>query len=275
MINKHLLHRSHTIHLTMILMLAWSISTGCGDPKEDDTVDPVVECGGNGDFHEDHCDCNAGFEPTEDGKSCVPEQKMEDPKEDPKEDPMDEFMFAPTTVRAATGPGENGKQVWLLEAAYSGSLMSVEIYEAFGGPSSPGTVQMTQKETNYKTCGTCIVLRTDCTLSLGDVKCNKTFMPRAQGEVQFDAMGKMAGQQIKGTMKNLSFQEVTIAEDYETSPVTDGQILSIKSWTFNALLESLGGEQKECDGHGHLHGNTCHCDPGYRLDPEDPKNCIQ
>ncbi len=30
----------------------------------------------------------------------------------------------------------------------------------------------------------------------------------------------------------------------------------------------------ECGGHGHLHGTSCHCDPGYKQDPEDEGMCI-
>ena len=30
----------------------------------------------------------------------------------------------------------------------------------------------------------------------------------------------------------------------------------------------------ECGGHGHVHDNMCHCDDGYKVDPEDPLNCV-
>jgi uncharacterized protein YceK len=30
----------------------------------------------------------------------------------------------------------------------------------------------------------------------------------------------------------------------------------------------------ECGGHGHIHGDSCHCDKGYKQDPGDKKNCI-
>jgi hypothetical protein len=50
----------------------------------------------------------------------------------------------------------------------------------------------------------------------------------------------------------------------------------LDAWTFDATLEAFGGgePEAECGGHGQLHGDHCHCDPGYRLDPQNPRNCI-
>lgn len=33
-------------------------------------------------------------------------------------------------------------------------------------------------------------------------------------------------------------------------------------------------DPEECGGHGHLHGTQCHCDSGFRQDPDDPGMCI-
>jgi hypothetical protein len=33
-------------------------------------------------------------------------------------------------------------------------------------------------------------------------------------------------------------------------------------------------KSSECGGHGHLHNGECHCDTGYKLDPNDNKKCI-
>ncbi len=39
-----------------------------------------------------------------------------------------------------------------------------------------------------------------------------------------------------------------------------------------AVCEQEGEEV--CGGHGHMDGDTCHCDENYELDPDDPANCI-
>jgi hypothetical protein len=48
-----------------------------------------------------------------------------------------------------------------------------------------------------------------------------------------------------------------------------------------ATCEVDGGEAHchakapaECGGHGHLHGDECHCDEGYELASDDPKVCV-
>lgn len=45
-----------------------------------------------------------------------------------------------------------------------------------------------------------------------------------------------------------------------------------------ATCELEGGHAhchgKECGGHGHLHEGTCHCDPGFIVDPTDATLCI-
>lgn len=31
---------------------------------------------------------------------------------------------------------------------------------------------------------------------------------------------------------------------------------------------------EECGGYGHLHGDHCHCDDGYTVDPDDHTMCV-
>jgi hypothetical protein len=99
-------------------------------------------------------------------------------------------------------------------------------------------------------------------------------MPRAAGQVKLEAIGTSAGEQLTGELVDLVFQEVTISENYETQIVTDGALLNFDMWSFDVTLGALNGASEECGGHGQIHGDHCHCDSGYRLDPEDSTQCI-
>ncbi len=187
-----------------------------------------------------------------------------------------EFDFTPAVSRGATSVAE-GAQLWLLEALDDDAVLIIEIYEEFGGPTSPGVVDITEKETSYATCSTCIALLTGCTIRNGQPECERTFMPRAEGQMRLDAIGASPGERLSGEVGGLVFQEVSIGEDFQTEVVDAGQTLELDSWSFDIQLDSLdgsGGPDEVCGGHGHLHGSHCHCDPGYRIDPMDPTRCI-
>jgi len=247
--------------LVASLLAGLVLGAGCAD--DNTAADP--ECGGRGELHGDHCHCDPGFTVSNDESSCVPEQDG---------DGDVELSFAPSETRAATGTADDGTQVWLLEAADGDAVLGLEIYEAFGGPTSPGVFDITDAETSYATCGTCVILQTGCVAHDDHFHCEHTFMPRAVGQVHIDAIGVDAGEPLTGQLLGLVLQEVTIGEDFETEPVDDGMVLHLDAWGFDAQLEALGGAEQECSGHGHMHGDQCHCDPGYRLDPEDPTQCI-
>ncbi len=287
--SRHLVGARLFVSVLTGLMLA-----GC--TEHDSVPDPA--CGGNGELHEDHCHCDPGFVLSDDELSCLPEQDSGDDDHDTGDHDTsddhstgdtgdtdtdtgdtgdtgedDEFVFEPSDTRAATGTADDSTQIWMLEAVDGDVLLGLEIYESFGGPTSPGVVDITDVETNYATCGTCLIFRTGCTAHGDHFHCERTFMPRAEGQVQLDAIGAKAGEPFTGELRELVFQEVTIAEDFQTHPVTDGEVLHLNAWAFDVLLDALGTEE-ECGGHGHMHGDHCHCDPGYQLDPEDPTLCI-
>ncbi len=182
--------------------------------------------------------------------------------------------FAPTDMTALTYREQDGTGVWLLEAADGDTLLTFEIYENYGGPASPGTFDLAEVDSSYKTCGTCLVLETGCTAHDDHVHCQRTFMPRAQGKVRLDAIGENPGDAFSGQLLSLVFDEVTIAQDFTTGVVPDGRVLHLEAWAFDTQLEGNSGPQEECGGHGHLHGDRCHCDPGYRPDPQEPMNCV-
>jgi hypothetical protein len=42
----------------------------------------------------------------------------------------------------------------------------------------------------------------------------------------------------------------------------------------HVIVHHEATDPEECGGHGHLHGTSCHCDTGYKQDPEDEGMCI-
>lgn len=186
---------------------------------------------------------------------------------------IEALMFMPTLTQASTSKGSDGKAIWLLEASGDQAMLSFENYESFGGPTSPGTFPITSTETNYMTCGSCLILRTGCVAHGDHVDCDHTFMPRAQGDVRLDAIGTQVGERLAGELVSLVFQEVSIDQDFQTLPVMGGEVLHLADWRFDVLLQG-GEDEPECSGHGHLHGNQCHCDAGYRTDPQDSDRCV-
>ncbi len=268
-------------------LFAWcaavlSLGAGCSD----DDPSRGNACGGHGELHGDHCHCEPGFVLSDDQLSCVHAQDTagdghdhdagNEPDVGADTGPQDEeeLNFSSPNARAATGAAEDGGQVWLLEASGGDAVLTLELYEGFGGPTSPGVVAMTNAETNYATCGTCLILQTGCYAHDDHFHCERTFMPRAEGQVRFDVIGANAGDRLAGELQELVFQEVSIGADFQTAPVDDGAVLRLATWAFDVTLSTLGGSEGECGGHGHMHGNTCHCDPGYRLDPDNPALCI-
>jgi hypothetical protein len=183
------------------------------------------------------------------------------------------LVFAPSDPKAATGESDDGKRVWRLEAVDDDMVLRLEIYEAFGGPVSPDVVEITAVETNYATCGTCVVFQTGCVAHDDHFDCDRTFMPREGGQIALTSLGAV-GAQLTGGLVSLGLQEVTIGADYETQVVSDGDTLDLDDWSFDVLLDAFGEPDVACGGHGELHGDHCHCDPGYGLDPEDPTLCI-
>ena len=59
-------HMSHSIPHYFItpFLLGLTLNIGCDDTAKE------ADCGGNGEMHGDHCDCDAGYSPSEDGLSC-------------------------------------------------------------------------------------------------------------------------------------------------------------------------------------------------------------
>ena len=211
---------SKNIHSILSIFSVLTLHVGCSDNKD-------AACGDHGEMHGDHCHCDSGFALSDDGSVCEPVE----------EDPENEFAFAPSEVQASTGTSNN-TQIWLLEAIDEDVQLNIEIYESYGGISSPGSIIIDDVEMNYATCGTCVLLKTGCEAHGDHFHCARTFMP-SEGEVRIDATGTSAGDAFTGELIGITFQEVTIDQDYQTEPVVDGIELKLSSWSFDTLLDEF------------------------------------
>ncbi|MGK0360238.1 MAG: hypothetical protein ACI9U2_002551 [Bradymonadia bacterium] len=289
----YLTNRIRSATFTACTLIGLTLSA-CTDNDPQDTPVIELECGAHGALHGDHCHCDPGFSLTDDEMSCVTQldqgetldigadmaEMQPDAGGDARIPDMGHgndipaLQFAPASTRAMTGNGDDGSRIWSLEAMDDDVRMRLEIYEGFGGRTSPGVVEMTSAEASYATCGTCLILQTGCVAHGDHFDCERTFMPRVTGQLRLDAMGASAGDRFAGECLSLQFEEVVIDANFETRSVPNGAVLRLDSWAFDAPLEGLGGAEEECNGHGHQHGEQCHCDAGYRRDPEDSKQCI-
>lgn len=228
------------VGLSSALLFSMLLLSSCGDAAEsaDDN------CGGHGDFHGDHCDCDTGYSASADGLTCEADQSTDN--QTPGNENHDngstdsrDLVFNPSSSKGSVGENQDGSAVWIFEAMDGDSMLRFEFYSAYGAPTSPDTVEMTNTETDYSTCGTCVMLRTGC-VSHGDhYDCTQTFMPRAQGQVKVSAIGGVVGAQFAGELKDIVLQQVSIGQDYTTTPVPGGEVLHIESLLFDVELEAL------------------------------------
>ncbi|WAS91871.1 hypothetical protein [Nannocystis punicea] len=260
------------------------------------TDDAEQACGGNGELHGDHCHCDSGYVLSKDEQSCLPAGTGGDDGDDADtaeptgtgggatdttgadsegtdSDAEEALTFTPEEVRAFTEVVDT-KRVWVLEAIEDTRVLNLEIYEAFGGPTAPTTVPLTAAETDYATCGTCLLFRDGCEAHDDHFHCGRAWMPEVGGAITLTALGTSAGSLFAGEIDGVTLREVTIAEDFTTTPVPGGETIVLETWSFEATLASESSGEAECGGHGHEHDDQCHCDPGYMTDPQDPLNCV-
>ncbi|MEZ4433640.1 MAG: hypothetical protein R3F65_14625 [bacterium] len=288
-----------------LLTLTLFALAGCGgDGGGDDSPD----CDGRGTLHDDHCHCDPGFalDPADDlrcvaveadaGVDAAPEPESDaatEPEPDAATEPAPDAAtapdaaaapdaatepeaidFDPETVRASTLL-DDGDRVWLVEAADGEHVLRLENYVAFGGPAAPARVAIGEVEADYAACGLCLVLQSECVAHDDHFHCGPSFMPvPGVGEVELTAVGAAEGEAFAARLSGIELREVTIdPRDYTTTVVPGGRRLRLAEWSFEATL-AAAPMNEECGGHGHLHGDHCHCDPGYMVDPEDPANCV-
>ena len=259
----------HPFLTNAIALVALAVlASGCGNTSSDEMTDD--------NNHDNHANHNNHDNHSENHDNHADNHADNNDSEDAGPDEPSMLAFDPPLERGSVGTGEGGDHLWLLEAVQEGTILRLELYEAYGAPTQPGSVTLNAMETNYATCGTCIILQTGCEAHGDHLHCDATFMPEAGGTVNIDEIGTSVGSSLTGSLEGITFREVSIAQDYETSDVAGGQRLLLSPYNFDVTLEALGGSEptEECGGHGHLHGSHCHCAPGYQVDPQDPANCI-
>lgn len=224
------------------------------------TDDAEQACGGNGEYHGDHCHCDPGYVLSKDEQSCLPAETGSDDSTDADtadptgtdggatdttdtdsegtdSDAEEGLVFAPEEIRAFTDLVD-AERLWVLEAVEGPRVLSLEIYEAFGGPTSPTTVPLTAEETSYATCGTCLLFRDGCEAHGDHFHCERTWMPEPGGTITLSALGTSAGSLFAGVIEGVTLREVSIADDYTTTPVSGGETIVLSTWSFETALAS-------------------------------------
>lgn len=205
----------------VLCSLVWKV-VGCTDDE------PVPDCDGHGTFVHGHCHCENGYQQTADELGC--EMVTQPPP------PPDNVSFMPSQSSAFTALDDGGQRVWVLEALDQTTLLRLEVYAGFGGPTQPGSYALDADDTSYKTCGICVTLQTGCHLHVDHYHCERTYMPEAAGAVTFASLGTSAGAALAGDLADLAFREVTIAGDFTTTTVPNGDELALAPWMFDVVL---------------------------------------
>jgi hypothetical protein len=111
-------------------------------------------------------------------------------------------------------------------------VLSVQLYPGFGvfsgGAIAPGTYELTGGETQYETCGACVLVYTN----FDGMNTQGTPYLATAGTLTITSVSP----NLAGTLSNLTFQSVTIldAAPYTSTPAGDGCTASITSLAFDA-----------------------------------------
>jgi hypothetical protein len=215
------------------LLLLPSLLMACGDKENADTA--TSDCDGQGEWNADHghCHCDEGYALTADGAGCEPREDDGDDTGTPGGD-----AFDPDSVEGTLATLSDGSQAWLLLAKDDATWLSIENYPAYGGATGPERRTLDATEADYATCGVCLLLQTDCEPHGSHAHCGATFMPEPGGEVVFEALGDAAGARWTGSLNDVTFVEVEIGDDYETTPVEGGARFELEAWSFDVVLEA-------------------------------------
>ncbi len=206
----------------------------------------------------------------------VPENSEEEEELEEEEDNEPLALSLSVTVSQATLASHDGQTAWGY-AARDGTRarIAIENYLAAGGAAAAGTFELKTIDRSYATCAFCVIVETDCKLSGSDLSCTKTYMPES-GSYSLSELDTVIGGHFAGTLDDILFQQVRIdAHSLKTTPVAGARKLRLAEvFAWDDALTAPPAPVEECGGHGHAHGNHCHCDPGYESDPADPMNCI-
>jgi len=105
--------------------------------------------------------------------------------------------------------------------------ITIESYAHHGGPTTPGTYDMTAVHTSFPTCGFCV------RVYVGDT----IFMPRAEGTFRLDALDPSVGGRFAGALENVVLQEVIIDPSTAIStPVPGGELQCLASYSWDTTI---------------------------------------
>ena len=114
------------------------------------------------------------------------------------------------------------------------NLVDVENWIAFGGPEVAGTYGFGAAETDYSTCGFCLLVYKTC---MGEPPCMKAFMPKAQGSYTLTTLGSVAGSHFAGSVSGVVMQEVTIdSSTFATTAVVGGETWCLDPFNWDGLV---------------------------------------
>ena len=145
--------------------------------------------------------------------------------------------FEADSVEAFYYDGNN--PAWVLIAKSGDTWIYVENYSGYGGASGAEIRTLKKKDTNYGTCGVCVLLKTGCQPHGDHAHCAATFMPESGGSVTFDELGYGAGESWVGSLSSMAFVEVSMnSETFDTTPVEGGETLAFGGYDFSVTLEA-------------------------------------
>ena len=110
-------------------------------------------------------------------------------------------------------------------------LVVVEMIGQSGGPRAVGTYEIDGTK-NYKNCVLCVLVATGCEQQPCDTQYYAT-----SGTVTIDEYATREGQRAAVTLTNVQLVEVTIAQDYTSTPVPNGEQLCLSSASISGAVE--------------------------------------
>ena len=176
---------------------------------------------------------------------------------------------------ALTQLGRGDHRQWLVESSGDDHQLLLLIHEAQGGPTEPGTYRFGDDETSAATCGICLRILSDCQAPASQGPCETTLMPSGGGEIEIEELGDGEDGHFRAVLRSVPLRPVQIDPSTLSTEVLTGDA---SDYMVEELLLDMDVHDMDlhqpCGGHGQLHGDHCHCDPGYQLNPADPLECV-
>ena len=179
---------------------------------------------------------DVGDEPAHD----VGEVEVEDVVEEeisPVDDcTVDLATFVPGAERAGISTVE---PVWTVQGAFTPgfdsdpfSFLDIESWYADGGPTEPGTYEITERVSTY-TCGLCLFVCEGCPLTANHCReCDHTYAA-TRGTVQLDEISASLGGTVRGSLVDAYLAEVEWSAD---TLVPDGRGVCVDMWSFDEVI---------------------------------------